>query len=140
VWYVQKAVVRILARGETFRRDEWEFEEFRANRDLNPHLFTLAAFNLQTGDNVIDRRSGQMTIHAVDPVVLAETKLDDMVRQMEEMPLHGNRPRPRLTSRTVLIWAVNALAVAIILSVWCVRYLYRRRSRRVMGQHSPGGS
>ena len=127
VWYVRKAAVRRFARGQTLDRQEWVYDEFHANPRLAPELFTLAAFNLNAGGSVVDRRSGEAKIHPVNPAAVAETRLDTMVRQMEEMPLRGPPPPPRPVSKTMLIVAVNVVAAVLILSAWCLWYLFRQR-------------
>ena len=129
VWYVRKAELRRFGRGKTQDRREWLYDEFHANRELSRELFSLATFDLKAGDNVIDTRPGQVKVHPVDPAVLAQTTLDTMVRQMEEMPVRGTAPPPRPVSKTMLILAVNVVAAVVILSVWCLWYLFRQRGR-----------
>ena len=74
-----------------------------ANPNLSPELFSLEVFNLKAGDFVVDRRSGMMKVHPVDPAALAERKLDSWSAKwsncrtaVRHAPVR--RPRPRLIS------------------------------------------
>ncbi|MGO8747354.1 MAG: hypothetical protein ACLQNE_15320 [Thermoguttaceae bacterium] len=131
VWYVRKSSVWGIARGGTLDRQEWVFDTFRANPNLSPELFSLEVFNLKAGDFVVDRRSGMMKVHPVDPAALAERKLDSMVRQMEQLPDRRTAPAPVRRPRAALILAANAAVLAIVvLSAWYVRRRHARKAAR----------